>query len=118
MINISFLNGIHEARFNECIKRDETGSGDVERIALFYILSGNSDIWSKGIDNIYCFKENGIKINSLKKLFLCSSSNKLVKLAFNLYNGIATKNMDPRSLFSSLDNDNLQLVINSLKIRF
>ena len=118
MINISFLNEVHKARFNECIKRDETGSGDVERIALFYILSGNSDIWSKGIDNIYCFKENGIKINSLKKLFLCSSSNKLVELAFNLYNGFATKNMDPRSLFSSLDSDNLQLVLNSLKIRF
>lgn len=46
---------------------------------------------------------------------LCSSSKKLIQLAFNLFNGYPA---DVLSTFSGLDESNFNLCMNALKIRF
>jgi hypothetical protein len=115
---MEFLSEEHKARFNECIKMDKTYPSDIERYALFYILSGNKDIWGKGIENFYSFEEQGILKKGLKKC-LCSSSERLVKLGFNLYNGTAVgKENSVRDMFMSLDEANTKLALNAIKIRF
>lgn len=45
----------------------------------------------------------------------CSSSRKLIKLAFNLYNGYSADVLDT---FNVLDDDNFNLAMNALRIRF
>lgn len=115
---MEFLSEEHEARFNECIKKDRTYPSDIERYALFYILSGSKDIWGKGVDNFYSFEEQGILKKGLKKC-LCSSSEALIRLGFNLYNGTAVgKENSIRDIFMSLDEANTEVALNAIKIRF
>lgn len=115
---MEFLSEEHKARFYQCIKKDKTCSSDIERYALFYILSGNEDIWGKGIDNFYSFKEHGILKKGLRRC-LCSSSERLLKLGFNLYNGATIgKENSVRDMFMSLDKENTKLALNAIKIRF
>lgn len=113
---MKFLNNKHEERFLECISKDRTCTGDVERYALFYILTGSNDIWSKGINSFYDFNKQGIKSpRSLGKLYLSTSSLYLVKLAYNLYNGYKSETV--LDTFSSLDKENTRLALNAIKIR-
>lgn len=50
------------ARFNELVKRDNTHDGDVERKALFHIIAGNDDLYSK-VNYIYYFTEHSIRFS-------------------------------------------------------
>lgn len=103
-------------RFNYLIKRDGTSKKDLERKALFYIVAGNEDIYSK-VDYIYDFDERAIKPECLEsqEVDFCSSSRRLVKLAFNLFNGFPVDVMD---IFSSLDENNFNLALQAIRIRF
>lgn len=113
-----FLSEEHKNRFMECIAKDKTFNDDVERMALFFILSGNNDIWAKGVNSFYDFNNHSIKL-SLGKMHLSSSSKVLINLAFNLYNGYKPRGgIAPVDMFSSLDNSNSLLVFNALKLRF
>ena len=106
----------HEDRLGVLLKRDATHDKDLERKALFYILSGNLDLYKK-IDSIYDFEDNSIKSECLEngEVDLCSSSRKLIKLAYNLYNGYGA---DVLETFAVLDEDNFDLAIKAIKIRF
>lgn len=106
----------HKDRFDLLLKKDGTHPRDVERKAMFYILSGNLDLYKK-IDHIYDFKENSIKPECLESqdVDFSSSSQKLIKLAFNLYNGFPAEVLDT---FYLLDEDNFRIAINAIKLRF
>lgn len=89
--------------------------GDLERRALFHIIAGNDEIYSN-VNSIYDFKENVIITECLDgEVYLSSSSRKLVKLAYHLYNGYETSVLD---VFSGLGDDNARLAIEAIKIRF
>lgn len=104
-----------EENYKHLINRDGTQNEDVERKALFYILGGNEDLYGK-IEYIYDFKERAIKTDCLEgTVDLSSGSLRLVKLAFNLYNGYPTDVFDT---FAGLDEDNRVLAIEAIKIRF
>lgn len=148
------MNCDHEARFIQLLEIDRTHSKDVERKALFYILSGNMDLFKKA-EHIYDFNDHSIityclgythveieenqevgegwvkrcvicelpldvneryKCSYCSKLpDFCSSSRKLIKLGFGLYNGYSADVLD---IFSALDDDNFLLAIDAIKIRF
>lgn len=105
-----------EDRLNQLLERDNTHKEDVERKALFYILAGNDDLYNK-IDYIYDFEEHGITPKCLEseEVDFCSSSRKLIKLAFNLYNSFPADVIDT---FYLLDEKNFNLALNALKLRF
>lgn len=109
-----FLCGF-EDRFNHLLERDGTHHGDSERRSLFYILAGNDDLYSK-VDFIYDFEDNSINPDCLEseEVDFCSSSRKLIKLAFNLYNSYPADVIDT---FYLLDNNNLNLALNAIKLR-
>lgn len=114
-----FLNYKHTKNFKALIEEDNTHSKDSERYALFYILSGNEDLFNKRY-SIYDFKENSIKSNCLteENVDFSTSSKALVRLSFNLYNSFDDKDTSPIDIFYSLDNDNYNLAIQSMNIRF
>lgn len=121
---IKFLNSEHEQRYNECINKDRTNEQDHERIAMFYILSSDKDIY-KRINQLYIFSENAINIDGFFKIRneLSSSSAKMVYLAYQLYNNFKYRDFDERDLtildmFAGLDKDNFEVCCYALKLRF
>lgn len=113
----NILNGF-EGRYKELLERDGTHPKDSERKALFFILAGNEDLYNK-VDYIYDFKDNSIHTDCLegKDFDFCSSSRKLIKLAFNLYNSYDFP-ADVVDTFYLLDNKNFNLALNAIKLRF
>jgi hypothetical protein len=111
-----FKNEAHEAEFKRCLAKDNTYPGDAERYSLFYILAGNSELASRGIDTFYNFKEHMIKSSSVKGCF-SSSARTLIKLAFNLYNSLH-KSETVSNTFYNLDDGNMTLAMNAIMIRF
>jgi len=83
-----FLNTEHENKLIELIQRDGIHPKDKERISLFYILSGNADLFVKS-GFIYDFKNHQIEPECLVNggVDFCSSSRALIRLGYNLYNG-------------------------------
>ncbi len=104
-----------EIRFHELMVKDLTRETDVERIALFHILAGNSDLY-KHIDDIYNFEDHCIKTSCFRKAWLTSSTRGLLKLGFNLFNN-SQKNTTYDS-FVYLDHQNTLLALEAIKIRF
>jgi hypothetical protein len=92
-----------------------TSEFDLERLAMFYILSGNADLWKKGAYNFYNFEDHSI-ILKRKKIDLCTSSKALINLAFHLYNGHGKDTLT--DTFQSLDEKNKQLAFNAIEIRY
>ena len=116
---MKFQNREHEGNLLKLLVKDQSHPRDKERRALFYILAGNADLYSKA-DRIYDFNEHLIKLECLNdgSVDLCSSSRALVKLAYNLYNGYEDSDFSPMDIFSNLDTDNYHLAMESLNVRF
>ena len=106
-----------QERFSELLQRDGTHEGDFERKALFYIIAGNQDLYNKA-DFIYDFGDRIINSECLEseEVDFCSSSKKLIKLAYNLYN--SRHGADVVDTFYMLDDDNFNLALNAIKLRF
>lgn len=117
---MDYLNENHKKRFYNLMAEDNTDVCDKERQSLFYILAGNSDLYQKK-NGIYDMKTHCI-IPSLSnkgvKIDLAGGSKALVKLGFNLYNGMKQKGNGICDIFWNLDEQNRRLALNAIKIRF
>jgi len=106
-----------DLRYQQLLERSGATPGDLERQALFHIISRNDELYSN-VDSIYDFNENVIRTECLEgdsDVYLSSSSRKLIKLAYHLYNGYETSLLE---VFSGIDDDNARLAIEAIKIRF
>lgn len=112
---MKFLNSIHEDRFNELVDKSRIATWDIERKALFYILSGNEDLYFKS-NFLYDFSENIICTEH--ELDLSGGMHKLVYLGFHLYNFNYKEDITIMDIFSNLDSVNFELALNAIKIRF
>ena len=121
---IKFLNNEHKERFNKCIEQDGTYEYDFERKSLFYILTGNDDLYRR-IEDIYDFYDKSINLDFILKKGheLSSACRKMLSLGLNLYNNFKYIDFDlsdysTLELFSGLDKYNFELCIRALRIRF
>lgn len=114
-----FISEDHAQNFQNMILKDQIHPKDLERFALFYIIGGNEDLFSKR-HNLYDFKEHSIKPECLTDgaVDLCSSSKALVRLAFNLYNGYEDEYTSPRDLLGNLDSKNHLVALHAMDLRF
>lgn len=114
-----FFSYQHEKNFNTLIQEDNTHPQDKERYSLFYILSGNSDLFRKR-HHIYDFADSCIIPECLTNgvADFCSSSKALIRLGFNLYNSYEDEYTSPIDILCNLDEQNYNLAIQSLNIRF
>ena len=104
----------HEKRYKFLLEKDTTGATDLERKALFYILAGSDDLYNK-VNHIYDFNDHSINPDCFDEIDLCSSSRKLIEIAFNHFNGYPA---DISEVLSVLDNDNFELAIDSMRLRY
>lgn len=106
-----------DMRYQQLLERSDATPGDLERKALFHIIAGNDELYNN-LNSLYDFDENVILTECLgeeSEVYLSSSSRKIVKLAYHLYNGYETSVLE---VFSGLDDDNARLAIEAIKIRF
>lgn len=113
-----FMNKKHEDRLFGLMAADSAQEWDTERISLFYIISGNDDLYSKR-NAIYNFKEHSIK-RCLEEAEVDFSSGMcaLIRLGFNLYNGYRDCQTTPLDLFWNLDEYNRRIAENAIRLRF
>mgnify|MGYP000265351368 CR=1 FL=1 len=112
-----FLNEMHQIRFNQLLRKDQTYTGDTERKAVFFIIAGNNDLFLKS-DFIYDFEERVILPENLTngKVDFSQSSRNLIRLAFNLYNSY--EGVSVIDTFCGLDETNFALALNAIRMRF
>lgn len=87
---------------------------------MFYILAGNGDLYQKK-KGIYDSKNHCIIPCLTKKegsVDLSGGAKALVRLGFNLYNGMNQKEAGVCDIFANLDEQNRSLTLNAIKIRF
>lgn len=104
-----------DIRYQQLLELSGATRGDLERKALFHIIARNEELYSN-VNSLYDFEENVIKTDCLDgEVYLSSSSRKLVKLAYHLYNGYDASVLE---VFSGLGDDDARLGIEAIKIRF
>lgn len=113
-----FLNSKHMENYLDLVMEDQMCTGDVERASLFYIISGNDDLYRKQ-RFIYDTKNHSIKrcLDNTDVDF-SSSIKALIRLGFNLYNGWSDEYTTPVDLLGCLDDNNRKLARNAIQIRF
>lgn len=102
-------------RLIELLERDNTNDNDNERKAVFTILAGNEDLYSKA-SKIYDFEERAINLDVFEEVDLSGGTYQLVKLAFNLYSSQNEANVV--EVFRSLDEENYKLAMKAIDVRF
>lgn len=113
-----FCDEKHEQCFYAMLAQDKTCSGDRERESMFFILSGNQELYEHR-SLIYNYQTHRLRQNSLNKLdYMCSSSKKLLRLSLHLYNSCNLSELTPYSLLNNLDSENLNLALNGMLLRF
>lgn len=118
---MEFLSTVHEKKFEELIEKQ--GRAGVEHKTLFYIISGNQDLFAQ-VNKIYDFKQGMLCDRAeteegelyFKGLLTSGSSKRLINLGVQLFNGTNKQNV--LDTFTGLDQDNFKLAINAIKIRF
>ena len=113
-----FLSSKHMENYLDLVMEDQMCTGDVERASLFYIISGNDDLYRKQ-RFIYDTKDHSIKrcLDNTDVDF-SSSIKALIRLGFNLYNGWSDEYTTPVDLLGCLDNNSRKLAKNAIQIRF
>ncbi len=117
-MNQYFISTTHKTRFEDMILEDSTYPDDLERFALFYIISGNESLYTKRHE-VYDWQESAIRPCLEDEAYKFSSASlSLIRLGFNLYNGYSDRYTNPKDLLYNLDETNLQLASNAINIRF
>jgi hypothetical protein len=113
-----FISSSHKERFISMMIEDNMSPSDSERASLFYIITGNDDLYRKR-RFIYDPSEHCIRdcLDDANVDF-SSGMRSLIRLGFNLYNGWSDRYTTPMSLLGSLDSRNLVLAGNAIMIRF
>lgn len=103
--------------FIELISRDNTNDEDIERIALFYIIAENEDLYSN-VEGIYNFEKHGITpyiaLSENGRYDFHGSSRSLLKIAYNLYDGYPA---DILGTLYNLDENDYRIALNAINIR-
>ena len=118
---MNFIDDNHEKFYEQKIK--ELKCKDSYTQSLIYLLSMNKDT-RKHFESIYNIANNEINIDSLKEAWQTNSSLSICRLAFNLFNGLASDNPETENVSFKYDvsslfcNQNTKYYFEAIKIRF
>ena len=105
-------------RLKVIVNRDNTAGDDTERLALFYIIASNSELY-ESIEEIYNFKTRSILLSRNEENYSewSSGAQALLKLAFHLYNPAICK-YPINEIFKSLDQENTTTAIKAIRLKY
>lgn len=119
MVNnkINFKNEEHKKYYELFKLKANMQEGDKQRKALFYLLA-LLEKTRENINEIYNFDKGYIYTECLDSAWQTGTTLKVIKLAFNLYNGFTCKDdFSPVALFS-VDYDLIEYLLEAIRIRF
>ena len=116
---MNFFNDKHGDIYLKLVENANIQPNDIERKVLFYIISGNNDLFKKK-RSVYDFDKGFINFDCLDSTIVdfCSSSKALIRLAFNLYNGYTDDYTNPLDILGRLDSNNYIIANRAINIRF
>lgn len=115
-MEIIFLNKGHKTRFEALLLRADLELWDLERISMFYIFAGKEELTRK-VSALYDFQERSIYSTDFgERADFSGGFTGLIKIAYNLFNSFNQVNFC--SAMSNLDDDNLMIALEAIKIRF
>lgn len=118
MVTRTLILSSHKEWYDQLLKEEGTHPDDRERMALFFVISGNRDLYQKR-SFLYNFKKHHIlDCLSNREVDFSSSGKALIRLGFNLYNGYSDEESSPFSLMCHLDEENRKLALDAISIRF
>lgn len=111
---LEFMDQQHKDNFNRLMTEAKVSSGDMDRVAMFYVIAGNTDLMNK-VRALYDFKNKEIYLDWAERADFSGGARRLVALAFNLFNGYET---NPYNTFGILDCENRELAHRAIRVRF
>lgn len=114
-----FLDKNHVTNYQKLLFQDHTHPKDIHRKSLFYIISGNEDLYLRRY-SIYDFGIHEIlPLNVVDDIMnLSDGSMMLLRLAYNLYNGLDEGNLTPYDVFYVLNKKNFMVAKGGIDMRF
>ncbi len=103
--------------FNELLDKVGADANNPEHKSLFWIISQNKTFYKRA-NQIYDFNTNTILPECLVEETFSTSEKAMLRLAFNLYNGLMSHNNDVADIFSVLDDHNFEICIEAIRKRF
>lgn len=88
---MKFKNNEHRDFFDWAVAKDNS-QADPYRRALFYAL-GLTDETRRNIEDLYSFRERVIRIGGLTAAWQTSTSERVTRLAFNLFNNFSEEDV-------------------------
>ncbi len=113
-----FISSAHKERFISMMIEDNMSPSDSERASLFYIITGNDDLYLKRRFIYDPYEHSICDCLDDTNVDFSSGMRSLIRLGFNLYNGWSDGYTTPISLLGCLDSRNLLLAGNAIMIRF
>lgn len=103
--------------FIELLEKVGADANNPEHKSLFWIISQNKTFYKRA-QEIYDFEANTIIPECLVEDSFSASEKAMLRLAFNLFNGLMSHNNDVADIFSVLDDHNFEICIEAIRIRF
>ena len=116
---MKFVDDEHKAFFGRMVARTRTAD-DVYRKAFFYAI-GLTSTTRHNIRDIYDFAEHCPKFDAVRKGWQTSTSVRVTRLAFNLYNGYDGNRLDFHTAYTpyELFSDGLmEFMFEAVRIRY
>lgn len=115
-VKMIFYDEMHKTRFITLSKKIKIL--DVYHKSLIYLIALNVDCY-RNIDDIYDIKNDVIKKTGIKKNWQTSTSKRVTRLAFNLWNNTIEKaNAEEYTPCNIFCDPNAEYYMQAIKIRF
>jgi hypothetical protein len=114
-----FIDKNHVTNYQKLLFQDHTHPKDIHRKSLFYIISGNEDLYLRRY-SIYDFGNHEILPFNLvdERMSLGDGSRMLLRLAYNLYNGFDEGKLTPRDVFYVMNKRDFIVAKGGIDLRF
>ncbi|MGX8797608.1 DUF6075 family protein [Fusibacter sp. JL298sf-3] len=114
-----FIDKNHVTNYQKLLFQDHTHPKDIRRKSLFYIISGNEDLYLRRY-SIYDFEIHEIlPFNLVDELMsLGGGGRMLLRLAYNLYNGFDDGKLTPRDVFYVMNKRDFIVAKGGIDMRF
>lgn len=116
---IYFIDSMHESNYENLLKKANVTEKETTIKAVLYLLA-SSQMLVENYKEFFVIPGKYINPSGLEIVNLSAGEKKIVALAFNLFNGYESEeiNVAPYSLFSLVDNDIQRVFLQAVEIKF
>lgn len=116
---IYFIDSVHEKKYETLLKESNVTEKETTAKAVLYLLA-SSHMLAMNYKEFFEVPGKYINPSGIENVKLSAGEEKIVALAFNLFNGYESEeiNVTPYSLFSLVDKDFQRVFLQAVEIKF